>query len=101
MSRSPKQMTLASLCCRDSFAAVGSDTSAARTPGTLFAAIEMPMPDAAHADAARLAAELDDAPPDRLAEARIVAATRRVSVPTSSTACPHAASRSFKYCLSL
>ena len=42
--RPPKQITFASLCCRANRAVVSSWTTAARTPRTLFAAIEIPMP---------------------------------------------------------
>ena len=42
--RAPKQSTLAWLCCLASVAVVTSCTTAARTPGTLFAAMEMPIP---------------------------------------------------------
>ena len=42
--RAPSARTFASLCCRDSRAASTSETTAARTPATLLAAIDMPMP---------------------------------------------------------
>ena len=43
--RAPIETTLASLCCRASCAVEVFQTSAARTPGTLFAAICSPFPD--------------------------------------------------------
>ena len=44
VKRSPKQITLASLCSRASRAEVTSCTTAARTPAILFAAMAMPIP---------------------------------------------------------
>ena len=52
VSRSESASTFASLWRRASSAESGSVTTAQRTPGTLFAAIEMPIARAAHDDAA-------------------------------------------------
>ena len=43
--RAPIETTLASLCCRASCAVLVFHTSAARTPGTLLAAICSPLPE--------------------------------------------------------
>ncbi len=43
--RAPSAMTLASLCSRASFAVSSFQTSAARTPLTLLAAIASPLPE--------------------------------------------------------
>ena len=42
--RAPNARMLASLCWRVSFALYGSEQCAQRTPRTLFAAMEMPIP---------------------------------------------------------
>ena len=42
----PRHKTFASLCCRASFAICSFTTKAARTPGTLFAAMLIPTPEA-------------------------------------------------------
>lgn len=44
VSRAPSARTFRSLCSRDSRALVSSPMAAARMPGTLFAAIAMPIP---------------------------------------------------------